>query len=109
MIDASSVTNPSLSGLAPRPTQQLVVDSVTITPASTASSADPLLPSTAHAPLFAANPVSHVEITTGCLATAASGPATPAGTLAIPFFPNKIPRALTKEDCKKNRLLSIYL
>src|ERR1700761_9419341 len=103
MIEASKVTIPSRSGFAPKPTQQLIEDSVTITPASTASSADPFALSTSHAPLFASRPVSHVEMTTG-------RPATVTGLVpaAIARLPVIIPSEPNKEDCKKKRLFSIF-
>jgi len=102
MIDASRVTKPSRSGFAPKPTQQLIVDSVTFTPASTASRADPFRLSTSQAPLFAAIPVSHVEMTTGCPVTAAAlaGAATARLPVSNPNEPNK-------EDCKNHRLFTI--
>src|SRR5574343_1123862 len=67
IIDASSVTNPSLSGLAPKPTQQFISFSVTITPCSTASSARPLFFKTFHAALLARIPASQVDKTIGFL------------------------------------------
>jgi hypothetical protein len=62
---ASKVTIPSLSGLAPKPTQQLISDSITITPFSTASIALPFVLRISHAAILALNPASQVEITTG--------------------------------------------
>ena len=64
-MDASNVTIPSLSGLAPNPTQQLSSFSVTITPCSTASKAFPPFFKTAQAATFALNPASHVDATIG--------------------------------------------
>src|SRR5436190_23459528 len=65
IMQASSVTYPSRSGLAPSPTQQFWEASVTITPASTASNALPPDPSIFQAPLFASIPGSQVETTMG--------------------------------------------
>src|SRR5689334_11212395 len=65
LVRSTRVTIPSLSGLAPIPTQQLIVFSVTITPASTASKALPLLFNICHAALFALIPSFHVDITIG--------------------------------------------
>jgi len=57
MIHASSVTFPSLSGKPPKPTLLFEAsDSVTLTPASTASNALPPLSSFSQAALFAAIP-----------------------------------------------------
>ena len=57
MIQASSVTCPSLSGRPPMPTLLLAKSaSVMRTPFSTASSAFPPLASTSHAARFASNP-----------------------------------------------------
>ena len=64
-MDASNVTIPSLSGLAPKPTQQLSSFSVIITPCSTASKAFPPFFKTSHAATFALNPASHVDATIG--------------------------------------------
>src|SRR5580692_4478924 len=103
MIQASSVTWPSRSGLAPRPTQQLTEDSVTLTPASTASRAEPLRPSTSQAPLFAARPVSQVEMTTG---PPGAGPGeAPTGSLAGTFLPRYKLIELKNEVFKKPRRL----
>src|SRR5688572_1594489 len=63
IIHASKVTNPSRSGLAPRPTQQFCDASVTITPCSTASRARPPTPRTFQAALLASRPASQVDIT----------------------------------------------
>src|ERR1700679_456443 len=108
MILASSVTKPSRSGLAPNPTQQLREDSVTFTPASTASNALPLLPSTSQAPLLAARPASQVEMTTGLPVTlsanagaAPAGPATgfcPSTTAACVFFASSKPSEPKNEE-----------
>src|SRR5690606_426263 len=65
MMQASSVTNPSRSGLALSPTQQFCEASVIFTPASTASQARPEEDKTSQAPLFAAGPASQVEMTMG--------------------------------------------
>src|SRR6201994_3894685 len=104
MILASRVTNPSRSGLAPSPTQQLMEDSVTLTPASTASRAEPFRLSTSQAPLLAANPVSQVEMTTGCPVTlepASTGAAAPA------FFVSNNPNDPNRDECKKERRLDM--
>src|SRR4030095_544843 len=90
---ASSVTNPSRSGLAPRPTQQFCEFSVTITPFSTASIAFPFLLKTSQAALLAASPASQVEITTGFPATICCGGA------AITFFPTKAAKEVKAEAC----------
>src|SRR5579871_1500682 len=107
MMLASRVTNPSRSGLAPNPTQQLMEDSVTLTPASTASSADPLLPNTAHAPLLASIPVSQVEMTTGCPVTLNKEEASVEATIAPAFLANKSPRDPSIEECKNLRRSAI--
>jgi hypothetical protein len=66
IIQASSVTFPSLSGLPPRPTlRSLGSASGTFTPASTASNAFPLLAKIFQASSLASIPNFHVEITIG--------------------------------------------
>ena len=66
IIQASSVTCPSRSGLPPTPTLRFVKSaSVTITPFSTASSTDPPSDKTFQAPSLAARPCSQVESTIG--------------------------------------------
>src|SRR5687768_18657 len=62
-MQASNVTKPSRSGLAPKPTQQFCEASVTITPCSTASRALPPAPNIFHAALLASSPASQVEMT----------------------------------------------
>src|SRR5450432_733742 len=104
IIHASSVTKPSLSGLAPRPTQQLCSASVTITPASTASNALPPLPKIFQAPLLAFSPASQVEITIGmpvmtrCVADCAKI-----------FLPHKTAIEPKTDDCKNFFLLVIIV
>src|SRR5450432_159523 len=102
MMQASSVTKPSLSGLAPNPTQQLCSASVTITPASTASSALPPLPNISHAPLLAFNPASQVEITMGL--PVITGYVVSCATIFLPY--NTVIE-LNKDDCKNFLLLAI--
>src|SRR5258708_5707611 len=104
MILASSVTKPSRSGLAPNPTQQLGEDSVTFTPASTASSALPLLPRTSQAPLLAATPASQVDMTTG-LPVTVTGPAKAAAVL---FFANSKPSEPKNEEARNFRRLDMF-
>src|ERR1700755_471119 len=106
MILASRVTNPSRSGLAPSPTQQLMEDSVTLTPASTASRAEPFRLNTSQAPLLAASPVSQVEITIGCPITLSSL-SMDASEAAPAFFVSNNPNDPKKEECKKERRLDI--
>src|ERR1700761_4559866 len=104
---ASSVTCPSRSGLAPKPTQQLIDDSVTRTPASTASSALPFLPNTSQAPLFAATPVSQVESTTGFPTTLAPA-CTSSTTAASAFLFIKTPSDPRNDDCKNFLRLDMF-
>src|ERR1700760_4788070 len=120
MILASRVTNPSRSGLAPSPTQQLMEDSVTLTPASTASRAEPFRLSTSQAPLLAASPVSQVEMTTGCPSTRPSSASSPEavfdrpcastvgpGPAAPAFFVSNNPNDPNRDECKKERRLDM--
>src|SRR5450432_20326 len=102
MMQASRVTKPSRSGLAPNPTQQLCSASVTITPASTASSALPPLPSISQAPLLALRPASQVEITIGIPFTTVYF-----SCCAKVLFANNTASELNKDDCKNILLLAI--
>jgi hypothetical protein len=65
MIQASKVTFPSLSGYPPKPTQQSILFSMCLAPASTASKALPFLLNISHAAALTGIPLSHVEITIG--------------------------------------------
>src|SRR6185437_11039665 len=105
MMLASRVTCPSRSGLAPKPTQQLIDDSVIFTPASTASSALPPRPSTSQAPLLASLPVSQVEMTTGFPVTIQLSEWRAAATAAV--LPSNSPSELINEDCKNFRRLDM--
>jgi hypothetical protein len=67
MMQESSVTFPSRSGHAARPTQQLGSSSEARPAASTASSAGRFFDKIGHAPLLAVIPLSQVEATTGVL------------------------------------------
>src|SRR5262249_8870873 len=101
MMLASSVTKPSRSGLAFKPTQQFCDASVTITPCSTASSALPPLLNTSHAALLASRPASQVEITTGPALVPVNPP-------ARDFFDSKPTNEVNAETCK-NFLRSIIV
>ena len=103
IIDASRVTKPSRSGLAPSPTQQFWEDSVTITPASTASRALPPLPSIFQAPLFASIPASQVETTRGWFCQ------TVLGLRDFHLRGKEIPAKPSREDCKKDFLSNMVL
>ena len=73
MMQASSVTVPSRSGLPPRPTQQFWEASVTRTPASTASRAAPLRLRICQAAWLAATPSFQVEMARGRLGAPGRG------------------------------------
>src|SRR4030095_6497238 len=97
IMDASSVTNPSRSGLAPRPTQQLIEDSVTLTPSSTASHALPPLLRIFHSALLASKPVLQVEITIGLPFTRTF--LNPIAEATILLF-TRTATLLNKDDCR---------
>src|ERR1700722_17020725 len=118
MILASSVTKPSRSGLAPKPTHHFREAPVTFPPAPPASSALPLLPRTSHAPLLAARPASQVDMTTGLPVTrsaiagaAPAGPVTgfcPALAAACVLFASSKPIEPKNEDAKNFRRLDMF-
>src|SRR4029079_5105027 len=93
----------SRSGLAPRPTQQPCSDSVTITPASTASNARPPFLRISQAPLFAFRPESQVDITIG-LPLTVSYPSS-----AHKFFPKNPVIEVNAEVVMNFLLLTIVL
>src|SRR6185312_5517004 len=99
IMQASSVTMPSLSGYPPNPMQQSMISSTYLAPASTASKARPFCDKIFQASAFTSLPLFQVETTIGFVC---------ALTLVVIFF-KESKGAASVESCKNFLLSSIVI